>query len=129
MEDERESAYLRQKLKSTICFSCCLSRHEALEPLSKSRTIRSSSTWLKSTARELPEIKEKCRNLFPRIGKSRRHSADFKYDPLSYALNFDEGYDDSRIDEFPLRNFSARLPASPVPAVAGMVSREIVACS
>ncbi|MED6119702.1 hypothetical protein PIB30_014075 [Stylosanthes scabra] len=36
-------------------------------------------------------------------------SADFSYDPSSYALNFEN--EDSR--EFPLRCFSARLPASP----------------
>ncbi|KAL4336384.1 hypothetical protein AHAS_Ahas12G0004800 [Arachis hypogaea] len=35
-------------------------------------------------------------------------SADFSYDPSSYALNFE---DDS--GELPLRNFSARLPPSP----------------
>ncbi|MED6110148.1 hypothetical protein PIB30_040303 [Stylosanthes scabra] len=35
-------------------------------------------------------------------------SADFSYDPSSYALNFEN--EDS---EFPLRCFSSRLPASP----------------
>ncbi|XP_022732403.1 kininogen-1 [Durio zibethinus] len=93
----------------------------------------SSSTWLKS-----PEFKDKCRNLINRIGHGpghrhsrslshsnghgyqgynhghgRRHSADFRYDPSSYALNFDEGSDDSQLDGFPFRNFSARLPPSP----------------
>ncbi|KAF8389172.1 hypothetical protein HHK36_025865 [Tetracentron sinense] len=74
---------------------------------------RSTSMWLRSRAHELPEIKEKCRNVISRFSKSRRQSPDFTYDALSYALNFDEGSDDSQFDEFPFRNFSARLPASP----------------
>ncbi|XP_022756504.1 protein SHORT-ROOT 2-like [Durio zibethinus] len=99
----------------------------------------SSSTWLKS-----PELKDKCRNLINRIGHGhgpghrhshnnghghhghghgRRHSADFRYDPSSYALNFDEGCDDSQLDEFPFRNFTARLPPSPT----ATTSREITA--
>ncbi|KAK9280276.1 hypothetical protein L1049_013964 [Liquidambar formosana] len=117
MEDERESSSMRHKLKSTICFSCCPNRHETLEIFSKPRLIRSSSTWLKSTAGKLPEIREKCRNLISWIGKSWQPSAEFRYDPLSYALNFNEGYDDARVDEFPLRSFSTRLPASPPTAV------------
>lgn len=100
----------------------------------KARLSRiSSNNWLKS-----PEIKEKCRNLINRIGNGhgpghrhshsqsnghvnghnhgRRHSADFRYDPSSYALNFDKGMEDSQLDEFPYRNFTARLPPSPSPA-------------
>ena len=141
MEDEREFSSLRQKLKSTICFSCCFSRHDVLESTSSSssskpRLARSSSstaTWLKSTGRDFPEIKEKCRNLISRIGRNhnhhRRNSADFKYDPLSYALNFDEGFDCDEDVELPLRNFSARLPASPPPeraAAVPVVQRPVV---
>lgn len=90
-----------------------------------------------------PELKDKCKNLMSRIGAGgvggggggrhrRRHSADFKYDPLSYALNFDEGENDDGHGygygygnvngngepshdsvDVPLRNFASRLPASP----------------
>ncbi|KAA8525531.1 hypothetical protein F0562_007386 [Nyssa sinensis] len=75
---------------------------------------RSPSTWLRSRAHELPEIKGKCRNLISRMGRHRRNSADFSYDPLSYALNFDDGAaDDDRDDGSPVRNFSRRLPRSP----------------
>ncbi|KAF8393090.1 hypothetical protein HHK36_021331 [Tetracentron sinense] len=109
MEDERDPPSLKNKLKSSL--SCCFrsGRREVLESEEKPRLIRASSTWIRSRANELPEIKEKCRNLISRMGKSRRNSADFRYDPLSYALNFDE----SHVDEFPLRNFSARLQSSP----------------
>ncbi|XP_037461666.1 uncharacterized protein LOC119332600 [Triticum dicoccoides] len=48
-------------------------------------------------------------------------AGEFRYDPLSYALNFDDGSsDDGDADAedaaFRHRNFSSRLPPSPVPA-------------
>ncbi|KAI4969602.1 uncharacterized protein LOC123407868 [Hordeum vulgare subsp. vulgare] len=48
-------------------------------------------------------------------------TGEFRYDPLSYALNFDDGgSDDGDADAedaaFRHRNFSSRLPPSPVPA-------------
>lgn len=49
------------------------------------------------------------------MGRQRHHvSADFSYDPLSYAMNFED--DETSLDdyeEFPARNFAARLPLSP----------------
>ena len=45
----------------------------------------------------------------------RRVTGEFRYDPLSYAVNFDdsaEGEDEA----FRYRNFSSRLPSSPLPA-------------
>lgn len=49
---------------------------------------------------------------------SRRASVDFRYDPFSYALNFDDGHynDDNDLtgggDDFRYRSFSSRLPPS-----------------
>nr|DAD45126.1 TPA_asm: hypothetical protein HUJ06_003356 [Nelumbo nucifera] len=137
MEDERDSySSLKHKLRSSLCLSCCFpdGRREPLGPDEKPRLIRASSAWLRSRAHEFPDFKEKCRHLISRFGKGRRHFADFRYDPLSYALNFDEGVEDTQADEFPLRNFSARLPSSPPlsPAKAVMppvIAREITACS
>ncbi|XP_037424813.1 uncharacterized protein LOC119289637 [Triticum dicoccoides] len=48
-------------------------------------------------------------------------AGEFRYNPLSYALNFDDGSsDDGDADAedaaFRRRNFSSRLPPSPVPA-------------
>ncbi|KAB1227043.1 hypothetical protein CJ030_MR1G014935 [Morella rubra] len=79
---------------------------------------RSSSLWIKTRAHDLPELRDMCRNLMSRIGAqrhARHHSADFKYDALSYALNFEDdkinaGASD---DQLPLRNFSSRLPPPP----------------
>ncbi|KAG6591551.1 hypothetical protein SDJN02_13253, partial [Cucurbita argyrosperma subsp. argyrosperma] len=66
-------------------------------------------------APELPKLRGLCRNLVARIGRSCRryhHSTDFRYDPSSYALNFeDEQVRDD--DEYPIRDFASRLPPSP----------------
>ncbi|KAI4969603.1 hypothetical protein ZWY2020_000517 [Hordeum vulgare] len=41
-------------------------------------------------------------------------AGEFRYDPLSYALNFDDGASDDAEDAaFRYRNFSSRLPPSP----------------
>ncbi|XP_073103746.1 uncharacterized protein [Elaeis guineensis] len=82
--------------------------------------LRSSSTWLRSKAKELPELRERCRHLLSRIGGHRRRAGGFRYDPLSYALNFDEG-DDSRgyFEAFRYRKPSGRLSVSPAPAPSG----------
>ncbi|XP_010928264.1 uncharacterized protein [Elaeis guineensis] len=119
---------LKQKLRSSICFSCCFrvapggedpvaGAADEERPLS---LIRSSSVWLRSKAQELPEIKNRCRGMISRMGRQRRQSGDFGYDALSYALNFDEGFEDEALadEEFRYRNFSSRLPASPPPPSA-----------
>ncbi|XP_037463869.1 uncharacterized protein LOC119335930 [Triticum dicoccoides] len=42
-------------------------------------------------------------------------AGEFRYDPLSYALNFDDGVE-AEDAAFRHRNFNSRLPPSPVPA-------------
>ncbi|OIT38606.1 hypothetical protein A4A49_00936 [Nicotiana attenuata] len=62
------------------------------------------------------QIKGKCKNIMNRFGRHRRHSsADFSYDQLSYAKNFEDSNETSFDDteDFPPRNFTARLPSSP----------------
>ncbi|XP_058180917.1 uncharacterized protein LOC131299310 [Rhododendron vialii] len=95
MEEEQSntSPSLRNKLKQTLCLRDN-HRREALE--------------------------NKCRDLINRIGRhlqlQRRHCsmADFKYDPLSYALNFDEGdFHDLYYEAAPPRRSSARVSALP----------------
>ncbi|PPD74108.1 hypothetical protein GOBAR_DD28963 [Gossypium barbadense] len=136
MSGENEStspispASLKQKLKSS--FRLPWQRHQNNQRLAASDNNSprlTSSTRLKS-----PEFKDKYRNLINRIGNGHRHShshslgrrnsAEFRYDPSSYALNFDEGCDDCQFDEFPFRNFTARLPPSPT---TNHNSREIAA--
>ncbi|XP_057958634.1 uncharacterized protein LOC131151407 [Malania oleifera] len=123
MEEERlSSSLLRQKLKSSICLAgCCFGGHQETmgtsAALDKPRTLRWS-----------PEFRGKSRNILARrAGRSRRHSSDFSYDPLSYALNFDEGTEEDRTYELPLRNFAARLPPSPPRAANRVQSPSLVA--
>ncbi|OMO61607.1 hypothetical protein CCACVL1_23374 [Corchorus capsularis] len=118
---------VKEKLKSSIC--CFLPPHlndgadmEPLEDQMKSRTPRSPHV-----------IKDKCRHLIARIGKRGRrqyHSSDFSYDPMSYALNFEN--ESSRADELPIMNFMSRLPATPERTPEPMpvsVRREVFAYS
>ncbi|XP_052199774.1 uncharacterized protein LOC127806478 [Diospyros lotus] len=145
MEDEQrnsQSQSLKHKLKQTLCLSCCFRHHRHHDDRDSDERpvlLRAPSIWLKSRAQDLPEIRDKCRHLINRIGGQHHRrsssSADFRYDPLSYSLNFDRGFDDSLLDEAPLRNFSSRVPASaPVAVVpeadgaAKMAVPRVVAC-
>ena len=121
------------------CLSCCFGSgagREGFEPTQESQTasfVRSSSVWIRSKAQEIPEIKDKCRGLISRMRKPQRQSTDFRYDPLSYALNFDEGpdYDEGgevSPAEFRYRSFSARLPATPPHPTPARAGEEIIAC-
>ncbi|KAF5183195.1 hypothetical protein FRX31_027218 [Thalictrum thalictroides] len=116
---DRESSF-KHKLRYSLC--CCF----PLDDYERPNNNKSSVITTSSSSSSLSQFKE----LFSRIGKAasrrgrRSNSADFKYDPLSYALNFDQGsqefyYND---DDFPLRNFASRLPASPLPADANLSS-------
>ena len=92
--------------------------HEPSSPGSPS--FKSSpSSWIRSKTADLPEdIKDKVSNFFSKIvagrSKSSRrpiNTSEFRYDPESYALNFED--ESARIDdhEFPaLWSYSARLP-------------------
>ncbi|KAF6147618.1 hypothetical protein GIB67_031609 [Kingdonia uniflora] len=125
------SPSFKDKLRSSLCTLCCFKtgNRETLglnvKQQNQTRLLRSSSAWIRSRAHEFPGVKEKCRNLFCRMGRSRR-SADFRYDPLSYALNFDEGVEDDEFDDNDVfhRSFSARLPMSPP-----IVLSAVAACS
>ncbi|KAJ8437123.1 hypothetical protein Cgig2_016866 [Carnegiea gigantea] len=141
MEDRMESSSFKRKIKSMCggCFRQLAPPHHhqnrhhyPLRPLSSEESTatatttttatpfhhrhnndskpilrRSSSVGLRSD-----DLKHKCRHLISRMGHQRKsHSTDFRYDPLSYSLNFDQNDD----DQIPLRNFTARLPSSPAP--------------
>lgn len=112
------SLSFKEKLRSSFCFFCCFHHHHHASV--KPKLVRSSSLQNKpSRTYDLPHLKEKCNKFISRIGRHhRRHSADFHYDALSYALNFeDEAIDDKRpAGDF--RNFSARLLPSPPPRMS-----------
>ncbi|KMT19001.1 hypothetical protein BVRB_2g030970 [Beta vulgaris subsp. vulgaris] len=113
-KQQHSSVSLKHKLKLILASCCNFSDSDEddikknLEHSDKSHTL---SAWLKS---ELPSIKVISAKIFAgKLGRNRRaNSVEFGYDPLSYSLNFED--DDSHLDEYPLRNFSSRLPPSPV---------------
>ncbi|KAL2927266.1 10 kDa chaperonin [Bienertia sinuspersici] len=116
---------LKQNLK-LIYSSCCNFSHNNDEDdfqkfLQHSKNHRSCCKKLKSKFAKLFSAKHR-RN-------RRSNSYEFKYDPLSYSLNFED--DDSHLDEYPLRNFCSRLPPSPVKQRNnnGFVSTQITAWS
>ncbi|KAH7671894.1 hypothetical protein IHE45_09G017700 [Dioscorea alata] len=113
------SPSLKHKLRSSICFSCCFRADRDSDDRQATSLMRSSSAWIRSKA---PEIGDRYRTFVSRMSQNhhrRRHSGDFRYDPLDYALNFDDGgdADDAYLagDLSKYRNFSSRLPASPPP--------------
>ncbi|KAJ3679164.1 hypothetical protein LUZ60_017175 [Juncus effusus] len=113
-------------------FSCCLSRSGGVADESDDWTILliRLSTWLKEQAQHLPEFGERCCGLVDRIRWRRGPACDFRYDPLSYAKNFDQGLDldeydvddAAQGDTFRYRNFSSRLPPSPSTQLAVVVA-------
>ncbi|KAJ1703593.1 hypothetical protein LUZ63_003372 [Rhynchospora breviuscula] len=113
----------KQKVRASNCFSCCFGASGSTDDLEERpiSMIRSSSTWLKERAQELPEFSERCRGIVDRIRWRRRFTGEFSYDPLSYARNFDEGLDEiggddaAQGDAFRYKDFSSRLPPSPPP--------------
>ncbi|PSR89596.1 Immediate early response protein [Actinidia chinensis var. chinensis] len=56
---------------------------------------------------------------FNRSKSGGRYGGKFQYDPLSYALNFDDPGQNGHLDEeYGSRNFSSRFAAIPMPAPA-----------
>ncbi|KAA3458048.1 histidine-rich glycoprotein-like [Gossypium australe] len=104
-------------MRSSICCFCSTVPHtEDVDEFEQLEEVKSS----RSTPRSPYLIKEKCRNLMAWIGKGgHKHyaSSDFSYDPMSYALNFED--ESSRADELPFVNFSSRLRSTPdrLPAI------------
>ncbi|KAK6119724.1 hypothetical protein DH2020_046543 [Rehmannia glutinosa] len=119
-EEEHEINGLRngrRRKKSSVGISCCFSgttqHHRGASFDAAASSSSSPISHRRSTSAWLPEIKGKRLNFISRMARHRRHaSADFSYDPLSYALNFDDDASSS-YDEFHAMNFSARLPLSP----------------
>lgn len=97
-----------KKICRSAFFSCCFSG-VAGAPEDAWPVRRSSSTWLRSKVKKLPVLRRRYRILMSRICRPRRLTGGFQYDPLSYALNFDEGDDGSEGSEaFRYRKFPSR---------------------
>lgn len=116
---------LKQKLKNSLCFSCCFPHHRPPPPPSSSDE-NPALIWVNN---EQPNFKNKVLGVFSLVGNKRHSSTEFRYDPLSYSLNFEDGFDDNEEEEAaPLRNFSSRLPPSP-PVKSMPLRGEVAAAS
>ncbi|KAM7257362.1 hypothetical protein ACFE04_013103 [Oxalis oulophora] len=106
---------IKHKVKSSIYYFGSAKSGASSPTSSPSNwSPRSPYTWLKSSAREV-EIKDKRKHIFARIGNNcmgngcrNSSTVDYKYDAISYALNFDDEQREN--EELP---FSLRLPRSP----------------
>ncbi|CAA0841968.1 Unknown protein [Striga hermonthica] len=124
MADDDRETLAGQRNKSSVVdnISCCFNgagpRHHRRATVDESSF---SCAWFKPKSGDLPEAKGRPsagrRGFFSsRAARHRRHSsADFSYDPLSYALNFDDDNTGSSPSDsdWPAVSFSARLPLSP----------------
>ncbi|KAH0707010.1 hypothetical protein KY289_012086 [Solanum tuberosum] len=126
---------LKQKLKNSLCFSCCFPhrRPPPPPPPPSSSDENPALIWVNNEEpSNLPKLKDKVLNVLNFVGtgsnRHKRHaSTEFRYDPMSYSLNFEDGFDDDNAEIAPLRNFSSRLP--PSPPVISMPVREVAAAS
>ncbi|KAF3779668.1 hypothetical protein EJ110_NYTH40922 [Nymphaea thermarum] len=114
--------------RSPSFFFCCFRCHhdsDDAETKPAYRCLARSSSWLRRRALQLPALKDKCRRLFGTIGKegvggmglnrAGRHAGEFRYDPLSYALNFDD--ETAHEEPWPPHDFSARFVLAPAAGV------------
>ncbi|KAG8046952.1 hypothetical protein GUJ93_ZPchr0008g12931 [Zizania palustris] len=104
------------------CFSCCFGGGddgEAELGQRAARALRTSSRWVRERAVELPELVARARAGRRRRKHPQQLAGEFRYDPISYALNFEDegaaGECAGEAEPFKYRAFSARLPASPPP--------------
>uniref|UniRef100_A0A0E0EJX1 Uncharacterized protein n=1 Tax=Oryza meridionalis TaxID=40149 RepID=A0A0E0EJX1_9ORYZ len=107
------------------CLSCCFGGVDGDgdgegEELGQraARALRTSSRWVRDRAVELPEMVARAgrRRRKPHLQQQQQQqlAGEFRYDPVSYALNFEED-GDGEAQPFKYMAFSARLPASPPP--------------
>ncbi|EPS70617.1 hypothetical protein M569_04143 [Genlisea aurea] len=131
--EENFGPSIKRRIKQSICFSCCFPRLQRISLSSEAIPSPSDENptvnWINNgggggglhDCSSFSEIRDKCRAILgcAVFSFKRRRHADLRYDPLSYALNFEDGFEYD--GDSPLRNFSARMPPSP-PVVAAAVS-------
>ncbi|KAK7291645.1 hypothetical protein RIF29_06955 [Crotalaria pallida] len=128
----RRSSSWWERVRSTSSFSSPRS-HES------STTLISGDRWWSRGIRALKKIREwseivagpKWKTFirsFNRNGRSGKRMPNYQYDPLSYALNFDEGQNGDSLDDGydGYRNFSTRYAVASVKTVPPTATEEVV---
>ncbi|KAJ8536380.1 hypothetical protein K7X08_034781 [Anisodus acutangulus] len=94
----------------------------------RTEEVKEGSVWLKGInvfkkLREWSEIVAgpRWKTFIRRFNRNKNGThGKFQYDPLSYALNFDEGHNGKGDDEYGLRDFSTRYASIPASARGSM---------
>ncbi|KAJ1418219.1 hypothetical protein SESBI_15960 [Sesbania bispinosa] len=155
---EERSNSLLANTRCSFCFPCCFgSRHSTTVGIAWWERVRAATSWSESRSeahpitgsagdrwwmrgfmrvREWSEIVAgpRWKTFIRRFNRNRsggfRHVGKYQYDPLSYALNFDEGpgqngdFEDGSYDGF--RNFSTRYAAAATPLKSDSVQDDVV---
>ncbi|KAK4374832.1 hypothetical protein RND71_005509 [Anisodus tanguticus] len=111
--------------KNSLCFSYCFPhRHRCTPPPPSSSDEHPALIWV--NPEEPNNLKDKILTALNFVSnRHKRHSStEFRYDPLSYLLNFEDGLSDNEEENAHLRKFSSRLPHSPPGKVKHMSVRE-----
>ncbi|XP_060206511.1 uncharacterized protein LOC132634247 [Lycium barbarum] len=91
-------------------------------------SVKEGTVWLKgiNVVKKLREWSEivagpRWKTFIRRFNRNKNGThAKYQYDPLSYALNFDEGNNGEEDDEYGLRDFSTRYASIPASARGSM---------
>ncbi|KAJ0989525.1 hypothetical protein J5N97_007881 [Dioscorea zingiberensis] len=106
--DPLRSPPSKAKFRVSAFFSCCFQGAASSEDADDRPA--SSFSWLRAIA---PEIRDRRRSIISRFRMPRFRRGDFRYDPIDYALNFDEGNYNSGGDGVRCQGIVSRLPTSP----------------
>ncbi|MCD9644430.1 hypothetical protein HAX54_032639 [Datura stramonium] len=124
-----------QKRRRCFCFPSFASTNQLTRCVNRIRSgaVREGSVWAKgiNALKKLREWSEivagpRWKTFIRRFNRSKSdRNAKFRYDPLSYSLNFDEGRgnngEEEEEEELVLRNFSTRYASIPASGKMSMM--------
>lgn len=133
LESESPTTGHLQQRSRALCFPCFASRWQRVRSTSWSEQshepISSGNRWWSRGIKALKKLREwseivagpKWKTFIRRFNRHRssKRMSKYQYDPLSYALNFDEGHgQNGDCDDDGFRNFSTRYAAVSIKQVS-----------